>query len=231
MIWQKQRVRNNEQWRVHNKTITVQYANNHYNLQQLIQKIQNDCTNTDSTNSVHHKMSTHNGIVLEPTIEECSCATTHDARNAMFEPISECSVYGLWRRPRRVARQRVPKSKRRKATAVPSPFGGSGHRLLLTSCFYVGQLLLQRWPASASGRHPWRAHGLTQRSTIEWGSPRWWVFWVRTLTPVDDSDCSNFVCLAVVTFTHHLEHQIAAICFTDVVTDFSNRTGEVGMSL
>ena len=38
-------------------------------------------------------MSTHNGIVLEPTIGECSCATTHDARNAMFEPISECSVF------------------------------------------------------------------------------------------------------------------------------------------
>ena len=74
-----------------------------------ITMIQNDCTNIDSTNSVHHEMSTHNGIVLEITIEECSCAPTHDARNAMFEPISECSVYGLWRRPRRMA-QRVPKS-------------------------------------------------------------------------------------------------------------------------
>ena len=169
------------------------------NLQQLILKIQNDCTNTDSTNSVHHKMSTHNGIVLEPTIGECSCATTHDARNAMFEPISECSVYGLWRRPRRMA-QRVPKSKRRKATAVPSLFGGSGHRLLLTSCFYVGQLLLQRWPASASGRHPWRAHGLTQRSTIEWGSPGCWLDY-----------CSRFCWAALMTSNMSLNRQLSQI--------------------
>ena len=111
--------------------------------------------------------------------------TTH-ATQCSNRSASVRFLRGLWRRPRRMARQRVPKSKRRKATAVPSPFGGSGHRLLLTSCFYVGQLLLQRWPASASGRHPWRAHGLTQRSTIEWGSPRCWLdycsrFWWAVL--------------------------------------------------
>ena len=33
--------------------------------------------------------------------------------------------------------------------------------------------------------------------------------------------CLNFVCLAVVTFNHRIEHQIAAICSTDVVADFS----------
>ena len=123
------------------------------NLQQLILKIQNDCTNTDSTNSVHHKMSTHNGIVLEPTIEECSCATTHDARNAMFEPISECSVYGLWRRPRRMA-QRVPKS-----TATVSDGGPVAVR--------------RRWPASASyfSLPRWPASASTVTSFCFWPAP------------------------------------------------------------
>ena len=204
MIWQKQRVRNNEQWRVHNKTITVQYANNHYNLQQLIQKIQNDCTNTDSTNSVHHKMSTHNGIVLEPTIEECSCATTHDARNAMFEPISECSVF-TWS----VAQTTADGT----ASAKVNKVNGDGKRqrsrrfsaAVASACFlllssHVGQHLLQRWPASASGRHPWRAHGLTQRSTIEWGSPGCWLDY-----------CSRFCWAALMTSNMSLNSQLSQI--------------------
>ena len=91
------------------------------------------------TNSVHHKMSTHNGIVLEPTIEECSCATTHDARNAMFEPISECSVF-TWSvaQTTRMA-QRVLKASDSGPVAARRRWPAS-----------ASYFLLLRWPASAS---------------------------------------------------------------------------------
>ena len=125
--------------------------------------------------------------------------TTH-ATQCSNRSASVRFLRGLWRRPRRMA-QRVPKSSdggpvaaRRRWPASASYFS------LLSICFNGGQLLLQRWPASASGRHPWRAHGLTQRSTIEWGSPRCWLDY-----------CSRFCWAALMTSNMSHNRQLSQI--------------------
>ena len=89
-------------------------------------------------------MSTHNGIVLEPTIGECSCATTHDARNAMFEPISECSVF-TWSVAQTTAGGTTASAKVKAAESHGGPV--AFRRQWSPSASYF---LLLRWPASAS---------------------------------------------------------------------------------
>ena len=117
------------------------------NLQQLTLKIQNDCTNTDSTNNVHYNVNSQWNC---PGAHDWRMFLRNDARRTQRNVRTDQRVFGLWSVAQTTAvSDGGPVAGRLRWTASASYFYG-GQLLLLTStvasfCF---------WPTPMEGPRP-----------------------------------------------------------------------------
>ena len=111
-------------------------------MQQLIQKIQNDCTNTDSTNNVHYNVNSQWNC---PGAHDWRMFLRSDARRTQRNVRTDQRVFGLWSVAQTTAGGTTASAKVKAAESNGGPV--AFRRQWSPSASYF---LLLRWPASAS---------------------------------------------------------------------------------